>query len=1255
MNLASSAITSFATQAKIAGDISLNACSSLTSVDISSTQFQNTTSKIHVHATDDESDTNVVSGLNDGTNTTILLPAPVNNVSFDKTRIHPNIPLEDNMAEAATSGSFEDDCEPKCRIDYNADTKVATVYAYTAGHFKALMEKDNNYSKFANGTIFKFDASCVLNADDLAALAGDATNNNYNKFYVDLYDLPASYDDTKNEETTTKGVITQAIDIMRTNNWQYKGLLLPKAAQNIGTTLIQDRTEDQTKVATCSESIAYSGNIPTTTTRLTASYIYKAADDYGIDYQARLLNLEKMMDQHEEIVNTTQYYSVSSNSATPLDLSTLPTTATVEGSTVNTSKLETVNNNMVTGTDTPSIYAYPAYEGVMKNVMDNTGIGATPGLDLLKVDGPLTATDIASVNKFTSGPRVLDLSQANVEGGITKAMLESITNANIEYIILPEGMTKDVVCDAAYSSSMKKLKAVISSSSTDLVAYVKEAGSLAEARYLTTGGSFDGTLFSPTQTGLQSVTLAGSLNASDIAANTTTHFTDASGNWKTASGNVTSTALLGEQGTITKIDLEKAVFATQTDMNFSYAGLGSISDITLPTSSSMTLIPENCFNGITSFDDLCIPYNYKKIDNQALFGSYCSHITTTDANGAVIDNGALTYTFSKNLEEIGTKPAAKDAYGVYSLSETVFPQNRGVTDVYVLAHKVPKCYANAFPANMLYGWGGFKGGDFPYCREKYDNSADGSLIFTVLHFPDKASFNASSDKEDSYEQMKKYYTDVNKIYTKKEQTGAVDANGDPIAWPTFAELRRAYNQATSGDQWYDWNISYDGQNSINGGNYIPVGTGEYTRVATGTDPNTTEKDYDFVGYEGWHQFSLSMATYVAPDKTTTQNNYVQAGWYTLCIPFSLTEEQLIAILGVPRSTDSEKSYVDGVEQTGTDLLPDLRTLRSVTRTPGTTNKVTLMFTNDLTQTVSGDYQYWNINDTNPNGSAYGGNGALTGGQKIAVRGGYPYLVKPYLPEGVIVTNLGEYIMTRFSKMFTTEQSCLNRDGCYEDLVAYDGTNKTGRFAKPYENHKIQAYLDVSPGGGYTTHSGTDKDKKYYYTFVGQFWDQKLPLYSFYMVENNTNAGKWYWYHSGNKNYTWAAYKCVIMVTPEVDDTKDHPNSGKYRDPNIVYPTSSGIDAQKGYIFDKEFKLVFRDGLDDMADFNSNARMHIFTLDNFEFEFEDDNTTSIEQLDGVDIIPANSKVYNMNGQLVGNSLEGLSKGMYIVNGKKYIVK
>ena len=48
------------------------------------------------------------------------------------------------------------------------------------------------------------------------------------------------------------------------------------------------------------------------------------------------------------------------------------------------------------------------------------------------------------------------------------------------------------------------------------------------------------------------------------------------------------------------------------------------------------------------------------------------------------------------------------------------------------------------------------------------------------------------------------------------------------------------------------------------------------------------------------------------------------------------------------------------------------------------------------------------------------------------------------------------------------------------------------------------------------------------------------------------------------------------------------------------------------------------------------------------------TTGISQVE--DIKKAlRGKVYNLQGQCVGSSLQGLSKGVYIINGKKVIIK
>ena len=49
---------------------------------------------------------------------------------------------------------------------------------------------------------------------------------------------------------------------------------------------------------------------------------------------------------------------------------------------------------------------------------------------------------------------------------------------------------------------------------------------------------------------------------------------------------------------------------------------------------------------------------------------------------------------------------------------------------------------------------------------------------------------------------------------------------------------------------------------------------------------------------------------------------------------------------------------------------------------------------------------------------------------------------------------------------------------------------------------------------------------------------------------------------------------------------------------------------------------------------------------------DGTATGIEDL-VIDGVKANGRVYNLNGQYVGNSLNGLQPGLYIQNGKKFV--
>lgn len=716
-----------------------------------------------------------------------------------------------------------------------------------------------------------------------------------------------------------------------------------------------------------------------------------------------------------------------------------------------------------------------------------------------------------------------------------------------------------------------------------------------------------------------------------------------------------------------------AGYSYQNDLCFTMLGIApstTIEDeVKLPTGESVWRLPDNALNNCKGLYNICLPRNYQYIGNGAMLNSYIQHITTTDAGGNIVDNGPNTYNLSDNLKQIGNAP---ESGTMLSESQTIFPQNRPVYDCYVLATKTPKCQAGSFPANMYYGWGGFQGGDFPYCRDKYQN---GTNYFTVLRFPSQESYEAADadDKDASYDLMQKQYTDVTKVYTKKEQTGAVDANGKEILWPTFSELRRAYNQATAGITWNRWKATYDSNYEVNGGDNIPtyatdLEQGDYTYSAA-TPGNNDLGNYTFTGYEGWHQFTLTQATYVETvQQNAVEREYVQGGWYTFCIPYDMTYTQVKEWLGVPASDEKYTNKVNGEVQ-NTDLWPDVRQLKSVTRHnsngSGDNNVVAFRLTANLITASTAKRMNFNHDLENAEDVILQ-DLALT--NDICLEGGVPYIIQPYLrkDESIKSWNLGQYIMTRYGDQFKKEASCYNHGEKFTQQLQNTDKEKlaTLKFAKPYEDHMIQAVSDAD-ASEYLTWQDGETARRYYYALVGQFWEQKLPRYCIYQ-----SRGTWYRNSSVN-NFTWQPFKCIIMAVPyesvdyEVlypegfEGTIDLDYTGQhYRDKaNSRYPLAT-IQGKANDNLSEPLKIAFLDGRDDYDDFPKGAQ-YMFTFDDFITEYDDqgNEVTAIETLDGETMAPTTGtgKVYNTSGQYVGTSTEGLPKGLYIINGRKVVVK
>ena len=1156
---------------------------------------------------------------------------------------------------------------------YTVADGVVTFSGTPAGAIAAESNLNVN-----GATRIKFDNTCEINKDDLMRFL---SGNNY---YIDLLDITNGtntpmHTGTDEVATNIDKIIRDAVDEMvELNNApgnytlrQAKGIILPLNT-SLGTSKVEKPFSlwGGVKPTFSEYAVYYRSNQEiatiyahdTNVKDTPASAVTQAQTNYNTAYAHLTENRTIGAD----------IYMVSTNNQNRIDLSsTIPSGKT---------KISIINDEMVYRETLANIYVETSGDGgKFAAAVENTNIEYTP-CNQLVIEGPINGADVAAVNEFNKtdddgqpleGPHVYNFAATT---GATKAMLSTITNSKLEYIVLPNAMATEQIVASDFNSSLTastntNFKAAIAPSADKkkLSAYVKQAGSLGMARYYATGGSINNNTYSPNKTNLTDVILSGYLNASDIIQKTEISGLDENGHW----GNVTQNVMLGldKEAGINSFDLENAVFETQSDMNFYKAGYEKLTSVILPKSNQMTIIPENCLQRNASLTEICIPYNYEVIEDGAFNLTGLNHITTTDAKYVEIDNGPLTYTFSENLKRLGKEPQSPRE----AVATQVFPHEQGVLEIYSRATKTPLCYRGVFPANSCYGYGGYDSSK-PYSRDRYFNGGDAKNAFAVLRFPSEETYDQQTNtdmKDTSYELMKRQYTDVNKEYSMKEQTGAVDANGDPILWPTRTEANRTFNQASKGLTWNDWRKNRDDHtDAIEGGKSTADGqTGIYTYTENSLSydnfpAGVGDGDYSFAGYEGWHQIVLSQATYFEPtekiveDEVVTREYEQVNEWFTFCIPFSITEEQLQRMLGVPASTDKviNKVYYSGgttvMEERSEGINPEVRTLNGVVRKPATAGKpntVTFQFTRALVQKNSNAYYYWNINETSPASSDVSGTGNLSDNKtRIAIRGGLPYIVKPYKLKGENIKNLGKYIMERFSDEFKAIQSCseLGTD-FYEQLG--NANLMTSQFVKPYEKHKIQALLDDG-NNRYATH---ENGKKYYYTFIGQFWEQPLPQYSFYVVN-----GKWYRYSSGTKNYKWAPYKCIIMATQE-DDTDTRLNSGKFRDATLSNYPSVLKKVGNDEIFDGLFKLGFLKGLDD-DDFDKTAgSRHIFALDEdiIEYDEDGDQVTGITKLDGEDItpMPVNMKVYNMAGQYVGNSVENIAKGMYIVNGKKVVVE
>ncbi|MBR6262173.1 MAG: hypothetical protein IKR05_03040 [Prevotella sp.] len=905
--------------------------------------------------------------------------------------------------------------------------------------------------------------------------------------------------------------------------------------------------------------------------------------------------------------------------------------------------------------------------------------------------GNVGAEDIPALNHVTS--KFVDMSEAT----LVNADIKNYSNDATVLLGLPNNTTKEDV-DALYATmslkqNFKGLATFVMDAidKTDnnqavaantLISYTKEEGNVYHLNFMlrdrVAGGNY--------ASNVEHIIMSGNLNARDICIDATKTIESvnqvlgsdghlyAYGNLPegVADDSAVEGALSGAP--ILTIDFTNAIFHQPsqdaldaykthcpqyytadekkelvTDMNLSALGYKSAStSLLLPTDASQKVIPAHFMNTQSMIHELCIPSNFQYFMDYAFnhIGIKLQHIYTDAANedgllSTAVDNGWdleadkpwSTYTLASTVKYI--------AIGAFDTGET-----NTLSDVYVLAKIAPVCEKSAFNSVKLVGNNGFKNVT-PISRDNYMN--DNSWI-AYLHFP-----NALDDE------AKKLYTDIDREYWLKDETGAVDGDGNPISWPCHAEFMRSLNQANLGYTWNDWDtrrIISQGDNRF--GQPIVWGTsnpyGDWSRsdgkiqIATSgvwpdtgiaynedtqtwttvADQSTDCEKCDFASHVGWHQFLLATPGYFYEKEEV---NYRKTPWYSFCVPYDMTLGELKEYLGGNEGQDPEVRTLFGVNR-----YTEPYTSPSGKHTPGHT--VEIVISRDLlTHNGGTDIVTYGQTDQKKASEyvAISRFKTVNGVEEpVYVKGGYPYFVRGWVPTTQEnPENLAAYVLGK--AQFTNEhlgQVAIIEEGEVAEQKMYAGEDG-GYVAMPYFDHTVDAY-DVVAGKYYGERGDGDEDYKYNY--VGNFdiledGDTKKESKYIYHMDTNYKAGTSKINRLTEEGSQWNVFKCDIS----------HKGKGEVKK-TIIAKTPSFGSTYPGVETDAVWTAE-----------NGGS----FSAANFVVVFEEDlegQTDGIQTVENAtETVANNGKVYNVNGQLVGDTMNNLPKGIYVVNGKKVIKK
>ena len=642
-----------------------------------------------------------------------------------------------------------------------------------------------------------------------------------------------------------------------------------------------------------------------------------------------------------------------------------------------------------------------------------------------------------------------------------------------------------------------------------------------------------------------------------------------------------------------------------------------------------------------------------------------------------------TYTFSSAIKLIET--------GAFSNTNPV------VTDVYVLNTEAPECHVDAFN-NVMY-----------INNDGYDTNYEDGIIerknykyMSMLHYP----------RQTTTPNVQRY-TDPTRDYSIA--TGMRDGKGATLYFPTQTEYLRSFAQGTYGYTWNAWNPNRQygmmlGNAAVNlGGAWTAADQAKanaaytsneevddatkkwYTFYDTTLGENTkpegledyynvywNERSYSNSGteaqhlypvgkdYRGWHQFVLmGYASNSLLDEEPYRSYITDNDWWTICPTFDITLAESAILFG----------YAQNIHGSSPSQYPFVSKLRYVTR--NYSNKsVTLNFSPDLTkqkENRTGNNNHAEVDDKGvmtTNGTEFSSN-------DVVMKAGVPYLIKPSFdpnaPRQFRIFRSQEDLQ-KFRDQFTSDEWAAKQfkeflafanEGLYDKIHAsVDIDGETQREMVEAGIYTVPVFVSETDGVGLVKEKveideSTNepkvfriKDINYYksadwkYSFVGSWYKSFMPQYSYFLGWNSTKKCAQFYYKTElsdfeKNNMTWANESGIIIPVP----------ASKYENGVLSYKITPASDREAA-----QWKIT--DLVDDSyVAQGSSQGAKVLSMQFDAPDVYDEETTGISISDNTKrpIETQGVNVYTLDGQYVGNSLRSLAKGIYIVNGKKYVVK